>query len=117
VAARANLRSVLADHDLEVGVEIIDLLLDPRRGLRDGILVTPTLVKAAPAPEQRVIGDLRDRSALLSVLDSEVAGGSRGQEELFSWAWGASAGGGVRWRRVRASGGELGLGGRGRFAS
>jgi circadian clock protein KaiB len=74
VAARANLQCLLDERGLAVELEVIDLLREPGKGLRDGILVTPTLVRTAPGPEQRIIGDLRDRSALLLVLGLEGGG-------------------------------------------
>lgn len=44
------------------------MLRNPERGLVDGVLVTPTLIRIAPSPEQRVIGNLRDTNALLAGL-------------------------------------------------
>lgn len=73
VLARRNLTSALAgspDHKLE----IIDVLEDPKRGLADGVLVTPTLVKVSPAPAQQVVGNLRDADALRAVLGLERHG-------------------------------------------
>jgi circadian clock protein KaiB len=69
VAAIANLRLALA-HCAEAAVEVetIDVLEDPDRALRDGVLVTPMLVKVAPLPERRILGNLRDRDTLFSVL-------------------------------------------------
>ena len=49
-------------------VEIIDILTDPERGLQDGIIVTPMLIRIEPAPERRVLGSLHDRLQLLAVL-------------------------------------------------
>jgi circadian clock protein KaiB len=69
VQAKGNLQAAierLAKED--VSVEYIDVLRHPERGLRDGVLVTPTLIKVAPPPEQRVIGSLHDRDALLAGL-------------------------------------------------
>ena len=53
-----------AAHDLE----IVDLLEHPGRGLADGIIVTPTLLKLMPLPVQRVIGNLSDRDQVLLAL-------------------------------------------------
>lgn len=69
VAARRNLDVFLAQHpDQRVELEIIDVLRDPERGLADGVLVTPLLVKVSPPPERRVVGNLQDRSALVAGL-------------------------------------------------
>jgi circadian clock protein KaiB len=67
--AKANLQKAIAHlARADVTVETVDVLLDPDRGLREGILVTPTLVRVAPAPERRVIGTLHDRTALVAGL-------------------------------------------------
>ena len=41
---------------------------EPDRALADGIFMTPTLVKVAPAPGQRIVGTLSQRQPLLSAL-------------------------------------------------
>jgi circadian clock protein KaiB len=65
--ARSNLTAFLAEHaDRPVELEIIDVLVHPARGLQDGILVTPTLIRLRPAPQQSVVGNLRDRGALVA---------------------------------------------------
>jgi circadian clock protein KaiB len=52
VRALANLRRVLQDHpEHQVALEVIDVVRDPERGVRDGVLVTPMLVKFEPLPE------------------------------------------------------------------
>lgn len=66
-SARENLRAILAHlRPADVRLEIIDVLEQPARGLRDGVLVTPMLVKAAPGPERRVFGNLRDRKLVMA---------------------------------------------------
>jgi circadian clock protein KaiB len=49
-------------------LEVIDVLLHPARALADEIVVTPTLVKLSPLPEQRVIGNLNNTDQLLRAL-------------------------------------------------
>lgn len=49
-------------------LEIVDLLTHPLRAHADGIVVTPTLLKLAPPPVQRVIGNLSDIEAVLAIL-------------------------------------------------
>jgi circadian clock protein KaiB len=74
VQARSNLRAALATSpQTMVNLEVIDVLVHPERGLQDSILVTPTLIRLAPAPEQRVIGNLHDRGALLAGLGIDSA--------------------------------------------
>jgi circadian clock protein KaiB len=67
--AIANIRAVCAEHFASThDLEIVDLLEQPRRGLADGIIVTPTLLRLQPLPVQRVIGNLSDTSQLLLAL-------------------------------------------------
>lgn len=76
VAALANLRAALAEHaGLSAELEIIDVLHDPGRAQRDGILITPMLVRVSPLPERRVLGNLRDRATLLGALGIEARRG------------------------------------------
>jgi circadian clock protein KaiB len=68
-AAVRNLRTLLAAHpSREVELDIVDVLKDPESGARDGVLVTPMLIKLGPAPERRIFGSLTDTAALLGVL-------------------------------------------------
>jgi circadian clock protein KaiB len=72
VLAETNLRR-LCEERLQGrhALEIVDFLEQPERALGDGVLVTPTLLKLAPAPARTVIGTLSDRAALLRALDME----------------------------------------------
>lgn len=49
-------------------VEIVDVLDDPLRALRDGIPATPALVKVSPPPVQSVLGDLSDHAGVARQL-------------------------------------------------
>lgn len=49
-------------------IEIVDILQDPLRALNDNIIVTPTLLKLAPQPTVKVIGDLNGEKNLLIAL-------------------------------------------------
>ena len=72
--ARANLADMLKDRSPErYQLEEVDFIREPSRALRDGVIVTPTLVKLAPNPVQKIIGTLRERvrvRALLGLDDS-----------------------------------------------
>jgi len=69
VRAIANLRAACDEHFAAAHqIEIVDLLTDASRALADGIVVTPTLLKLAPRPAQRLIGDLSDTARLLVAL-------------------------------------------------
>ena len=66
VAGAYNVR-VLLDKELkgQYSLEVINVLDNPQRAQEDKILATPTLVKASPPPERRVIGDLSDKEKVL----------------------------------------------------
>jgi circadian clock protein KaiB len=49
-------------------IEVVDIFKEPNRALADGILMTPTLIKLAPAPAQRIVGTLSDMQTVLEVL-------------------------------------------------
>jgi circadian clock protein KaiB len=50
-------------------VEVIDVAEHPALAERDKILATPTLVKLAPEPIRKIIGDLSNREKVLLSLD------------------------------------------------
>ena len=72
VRAVANVRAICDEHFASGHeLEIVDLLEHPKRGLADGIIVTPTLLKLLPLPVQRVIGCLSDTNQVLLALSSK----------------------------------------------
>lgn len=69
VCAIANLKAICEAHfGSRHELEIVDLLKHPLRGLADGIIVTPTLLKLFPLPMQRLIGNLGDTKQVLLAL-------------------------------------------------
>ncbi len=69
LSAIANTRAICNEHFASKhDLEIVDLLEHPKRGLADGIVVTPTLLKLLPLPVQRVIGNLSDTNQVLMLL-------------------------------------------------
>lgn len=66
--ARANLKTVCAGLSGPVDLEIVDILLAPVRALTDGVLLTPTLVKLAPPPLLKMVGDLSDTLRVRAAL-------------------------------------------------
>ena len=46
-------------------LEIVDISLHPERAQRAQIVAAPSLVRVAPLPEQRVIGDMSHTETLL----------------------------------------------------
>jgi len=67
--ARQNLRTLLSGVPARaVALEIVDCLRDPHRALRDGVLVTPTLVRLTPEPRRTVVGTLSDAARVAAAL-------------------------------------------------
>jgi circadian clock protein KaiB len=69
VQALANL-SVLCETRLpnRFEIDVVDVLREPTRALSDSVFMTPTLVKLAPSPVQRIVGTLSDSGRVLQVL-------------------------------------------------
>ena len=50
-------------------IEVVNVFREPKRALADGILMTPTLLKLAPAPApKRIIGTLSQTQPVLQAL-------------------------------------------------
>ena len=54
-------------------IEIVDVFLEPKRALADGIFMTPTLMKLTPNPILRIIGTLNNPLPLLRSFGLEAA--------------------------------------------
>jgi circadian clock protein KaiB len=70
-AAIRNLGILFPDGEASgqlVQIEIVDLLKEPLRGLLDGVVLSPTLVRLAPPPARRIVGNLSDHGAVLLAL-------------------------------------------------
>lgn len=69
VTARRNLEALLAEHPSHAAsIDVVDVLERPDVAARASVLVTPTLIRVAPPPERRIIGNLSDVNALRAVL-------------------------------------------------
>ena len=69
VAARNNLQRLLAPYDPSThSLEIVDCLQEPLRTLREGVLVTPTLMRLEPEPVCAIVGSLSDSARVLEAL-------------------------------------------------
>ena len=69
VRALANLYALCRKHFPESHrIEVIDVLKEPLRALAEAILVTPTVVKLFPTPEQQIIGNLSEEEEVLRAL-------------------------------------------------
>lgn len=71
LAALRSLRRIQEEMDgagpVRVRVEVVDVAVDPGPALRDGVVVTPTLLRAE-APAVRVLGNLSDAAAVRNAL-------------------------------------------------
>ena len=73
VAATANLRTLCAEwHASPPLVEIVDVLQEPDRALKDGIMMTPMLVRLSPEPTVQILGALSDLGRVRSALGIEA---------------------------------------------
>lgn len=71
VRAVLNARAICqAEYPSAHDLEIVDMLTHPHLAIADGIIVSPTLLKLAPLPIARVIGDLSDRGRVLLALET-----------------------------------------------
>lgn len=75
--AATNLRELLratgaADHQLD----IVDVLERPDLAEEERILATPYVIKLAPPPARRVVGDLNDLPRAARALDLQLKEGS-----------------------------------------
>jgi circadian clock protein KaiB len=52
-------------------IEIVDVFLEPKRALADGIFMTPTLVKLAPSPVRKIVGTLSQMQPVMLALGFE----------------------------------------------
>jgi circadian clock protein KaiB len=66
--AIANAQAMCKAHFTDHALEIVDLMIEPDRALADRVIVTPTLIKLAPEPQARLIGDLSDAAKLRMAL-------------------------------------------------
>ena len=72
VQAIENAKAICDQHFASgYDLQIIDLLEQPILGLADGIIVTPTLVRMAPLPVRRLIGNLGDMTHVLTALSGK----------------------------------------------
>lgn len=71
--ALANLNALCRQHALNgCDIEVVDVFKDPRRALTEGVFMTPTLIKLAPAPVRRIVGTLSQTQVVLQALELEL---------------------------------------------
>ncbi len=67
--AIANLNALRETHlGANFEIDIVDVFREPQRALKDGIFMTPTLVKLSPQPVRRIVGTLSHVRTVLQVL-------------------------------------------------
>ena len=67
--AIANLTQLCEQHLPDrYSIEIVDVLLDPKRALVESIYFTPTLVTDSPYPGHRIVGTLSHTEPILQIL-------------------------------------------------
>jgi circadian clock protein KaiB len=67
--ALVNLRNLCEYHvEDQYELETVDILRQPLRAMREGVLVTPALLRLTPLPVRKIVGDLSDCKAVLHAL-------------------------------------------------
>jgi circadian clock protein KaiB len=75
-SARAivNARRILEEHLRDrYTLEIVDVAQDVAQAAQDQIICVPTLLRLAPLPARRIIGDMSDVERVLKGLDVPLA--------------------------------------------
>jgi circadian clock protein KaiB len=73
-AALANLTALCATYLPDRHeIEVVNVLVNPRRALADRIRMTPTLLKLSPSPVQRITGTLSQTPLVLAALGLQSA--------------------------------------------
>jgi circadian clock protein KaiB len=74
--AITNVRWICDQHLVgRFDLEVIDVYTHPKETRDYQIVATPTLVKVAPQPLRRIVGDLSNRERVLHALSLSAAGG------------------------------------------
>jgi len=55
-------------------LEVVDVFVDHQAAIEARVLMVPTLVVEAPAPQRTIVGSFRDEEALLGALGLSAAG-------------------------------------------
>jgi circadian clock protein KaiB len=67
--ARANLIQLCETHlPGRHQIEVVDVLLEPKRALDESIFLTPTLLTESPYPGHRIVGTLSNTEPILQIL-------------------------------------------------
>ena len=73
ILALTNIKKICDSHlQHNYELEVVDLLLDPKRSEEDHIVAIPTLVRKHPVPIKKVVGDLSNVHNVLVQLRSKA---------------------------------------------
>lgn len=73
--ALINLKSLCLAHlPNRHHIEIVDVFREPDRALADGIFLTPTLLRLAPAPLRRIVGTLSNTQIVMHTMGLDLLG-------------------------------------------
>ncbi len=68
-AAVANLNAICQEHLPDRHeIEIVDVFVQPKRALADGVFLTPTLIKLSPDPIRKIVGTLSQIGPVLAAM-------------------------------------------------
>lgn len=68
--ALANLAALCRQHLPDRHeIEVVDVFTAPQQALADGIFMTPTLIRLAPEPQRRIVGNLTRTRPVLQALE------------------------------------------------
>lgn len=71
--AQDNLASICREYfNGNCQVQVVDVFASPQQALDDGIVVTPTLLKVAPNPSVRIVGDLSATEKVVLTLGGRM---------------------------------------------
>lgn len=74
VQAIANLTAICREYlPNRFEIEVVDVFQEPARALAEKIFMTPTLIRLAPAPLRRIVGNLSQTDTVLQVLGLAIA--------------------------------------------
>jgi len=73
IAAYANLKHICEEHlpTSQYSLHLVDISTDPELAISEDILAIPTLLRKAPPPKRRLIGDLSGTYRVLVSLGVE----------------------------------------------
>ena len=67
--AMENLTALCREHlDGRHEIEVIDVFVEPEQALRDGIMMTPTVVRVDLTPMRKVVGNLSESAWVVHAL-------------------------------------------------